>query len=132
MDLQYDVTTFYLKDSTFSEMFVEEKTEALDDEWFKTSIDTTIPKQPNPPVHFGNKPGEEEPSEGFAYVGDSVEEHSNEGTSIPLSSRVKPYGIELTGLLGKGHFGEVWKGFYRGKSVAVKLLQSSAEQAKWE
>ena len=34
--------------------------------------------------------------------------------------------------LGKGNFGEVWRGIENGKLVAIKILKSNDEQAKKE
>ncbi|XP_037903601.1 TGF-beta receptor type-1 isoform X1 [Hermetia illucens] len=38
--------------------------------------------------------------------------------------------IQLNGVIGKGRFGEVWKGKWRGENVAVKIF-SSREECSW-
>ena len=37
--------------------------------------------------------------------------------------------IQLLEIIGKGRFGEVWKGRWRGESVAVKIFSSRDEQS---
>lgn len=38
--------------------------------------------------------------------------------------------IQLIEIIGKGRFGEVWKGKWRGESVAVKIF-SSRDERSW-
>lgn len=38
--------------------------------------------------------------------------------------------IQLVDIIGKGRFGEVWKGRWRGENVAVKIF-SSREECSW-
>lgn len=38
--------------------------------------------------------------------------------------------IQLVDIIGKGRFGEVWRGRWRGENVAVKIF-SSREEASW-
>ena len=44
------------------------------------------------------------------------------------------FGIEIkeSKPIGKGNFGEVWKGFKKEKPVAIKILQSNNNQATKE
>lgn len=38
--------------------------------------------------------------------------------------------IQLVDIIGKGRFGEVWRGRWRGENVAVKIF-SSREECSW-
>lgn len=38
--------------------------------------------------------------------------------------------IQLADIIGKGRFGEVWRGRWRGENVAVKIF-SSREECSW-
>lgn len=38
--------------------------------------------------------------------------------------------IQLNEIIGKGRFGEVWRGRWRGESVAVKIF-SSRDEKSW-
>lgn len=38
--------------------------------------------------------------------------------------------IQLSEVIGKGRFGEVWRGKWRGENVAVKIF-SSREECSW-
>lgn len=47
----------------------------------------------------------------------SLEEFKNKGWAIPRSD------LDMKSTLGKGEFGEVWLGEYRGNKVAIKMLK---------
>ncbi|XP_015750418.1 PREDICTED: TGF-beta receptor type-1-like, partial [Acropora digitifera] len=53
------------------------------------------------------------------------------GSGLPLLvQRTIARQIHLVGLIGKGRFGEVYKGLWRGQSVAVKIF-SSRDECSW-
>nr|QQL94315.1 TGF-beta receptor 1 [Urechis unicinctus] len=57
--------------------------------------------------------------------------HSGSGSGLPLLvQRTIARQIQLQELIGKGRFGEVWRGKWRGEYVAVKIF-SSREERSW-
>ena len=58
-------------------------------------------------------------------------EDSGSGSGLPLLIQRSISGqITLHNLIGKGRFGEVWKGLYKGDSVAVKIFHTK-EESSW-
>ena len=58
--------------------------------------------------------------------------NSSSGSGPPLLiQRSIARQIELISKIGKGRFGEVWRGDWRGETVAVKIF-SSLEEASWQ
>ncbi|XP_077997804.1 TGF-beta receptor type-1-like [Glandiceps talaboti] len=56
---------------------------------------------------------------------------SGSGSGLPLLvQRTIARQIQLVEMIGKGRFGEVWKGRWRGENVAVKIF-SSREERSW-
>ncbi|XP_074600859.1 TGF-beta receptor type-1 babo isoform X2 [Brevipalpus obovatus] len=56
---------------------------------------------------------------------------SGSGSGLPLLvQRTIARQIQLSEMIGKGRFGEVWKGQWRGESVAVKIF-SSRDEKSW-
>ena len=63
---------------------------------------------------------------------DSTGGMSSSGSGLPLLvQRSIARQIELMENIGKGRFGEVWKGRWRGELVAVKIF-SSRDEASWQ
>ena len=57
-------------------------------------------------------------------------EDSGSGSGLPLLIQRSISGqITLQGLIGKGRFGEVWKGVYKGDYVAVKIFHTKEEMS---
>lgn len=53
---------------------------------------------------------------------------SGSGAGIPLlAQRTVSRSIQLVEIIGKGRYGQVWRGIYQGESVAVKIFCSHAE-----
>ncbi|XP_077301885.1 TGF-beta receptor type-1-like isoform X2 [Arctopsyche grandis] len=83
-------------------------------------------------------PGEEslcEPSHpimGASTIKDMIElTTSGSGSGLPLLvQRSIARQIQLLDIIGKGRFGEVWRGRWRGENVAVKIF-SSREECSW-
>ena len=58
-------------------------------------------------------------------------EYSGSGSGLPLLIQRSIAGqIALHELIGKGRYGEVWKGTYKGDEVAVKIFQTR-EEISW-
>lgn len=56
---------------------------------------------------------------------------SGSGSGLPLLiQRTLAKQIHLTDCIGKGRYGEVWRGIWHGESVAVKIF-SSRDEASW-
>ena len=56
---------------------------------------------------------------------------SGSGSGLPLLvQRTIARQIHLAEIIGKGRFGEVWRGRWRGESVAVKIF-SSRDEKSW-
>ena len=52
------------------------------------------------------------------------------GAGLPLLiQRTIARQIQLEEVIGKGRFGEVWRGSWRGESVAVKIFHSREERS---
>jgi len=78
-----------------------------------------------------------EPSEEEALIPtghtlkDLIDMSTGSGSGLPLLvQRTIARQIHLVGLIGKGRFGEVYKGLWRGQSVAVKIF-SSRDECSW-
>ncbi|KAJ6216861.1 hypothetical protein RDWZM_008018 [Blomia tropicalis] len=57
-------------------------------------------------------------------------DHTTSGSGLPLLvQRSIARQIQLLEIIGKGRFGEVWRGRWRGESVAVKIFSSRDEQS---
>uniref|UniRef100_A0A8C5HDW8 Serine/threonine-protein kinase receptor n=1 Tax=Gouania willdenowi TaxID=441366 RepID=A0A8C5HDW8_GOUWI len=89
--------------------------------------------------HHHRVPNEEDPSmdHPFITVGTTLKEliydmtTSGSGSGLPLLvQRTIARTIILQESIGKGRFGEVWRGKWRGEEVAVKIF-SSREERSW-
>ncbi|XP_067302125.1 serine/threonine-protein kinase receptor R3 [Pseudorasbora parva] len=72
------------------------------------------------------------PSGGDPTYGDIFDEFctSGSGTGLPyLVQRTMARQISLVQCVGKGRYGEVWRGTWMGESVAVKIFSSRDEQS---
>ncbi|XP_063547668.1 TGF-beta receptor type-1 isoform X1 [Cydia strobilella] len=69
---------------------------------------------------------------GTATIRDMIElTTSGSGSGLPLLvQRSIARQIQLVDIIGKGRFGEVWRGRWRGENVAVKIF-SSREECSW-
>lgn len=57
-------------------------------------------------------------------------DHTSSGSGLPLLvQRSIARQIQLLEIIGKGRFGEVWRGRWRGECVAVKIFSSRDEQS---
>lgn len=64
-------------------------------------------------------------------INELMEEDSGSGSGLPLLIQRSISGqITLHNLIGKGRFGEVWKGQYKGDTVAVKIFHTK-EELSW-
>lgn len=62
---------------------------------------------------------------------DLIDMSTGSGSGLPLLvQRTIARQIHLVGLIGKGRYGEVYKGLWRGQSVAVKIF-SSRDECSW-
>lgn len=65
------------------------------------------------------------------YLGTDGNISSGSGSGLPLLvQRTLAKNIQLTECIGKGRYGEVWKGIWNCESVAVKIF-SSRDEASW-
>lgn len=69
---------------------------------------------------------------GAACIKDMIDmTTSGSGSGLPLLvQRSIARQIQLMDIIGKGRFGEVWRGRWRGENVAVKIF-SSREERSW-
>ncbi|KAA8581008.1 hypothetical protein FQN60_013966 [Etheostoma spectabile] len=90
-------------------------------------------------AHHHRVPNEEDPSmdHPFITVGTTLKDliydmtTSGSGSGLPLLvQRTIARTIILQESIGKGRFGEVWRGKWRGEEVAVKIF-SSREERSW-
>ncbi|MBN3307206.1 ACVL1 kinase, partial [Amia calva] len=75
---------------------------------------------------------EKPPSGGDGTYGDMFDEFctSGSGTGLPyLVQRTVARQISLAECVGKGRYGEVWRGTWMGENVAVKIFSSRDEQS---
>ncbi|KAK7884313.1 hypothetical protein WMY93_027436 [Mugilogobius chulae] len=73
-------------------------------------------------------PHGEDPSYGVRYFDEFCT--SGSGTGLPyLVQRTMARQISLVECVGKGRYGEVWRGTWMGESVAVKIFSSRDEQS---
>ncbi|OWF49791.1 bone morphogenetic protein receptor type-1B-like [Mizuhopecten yessoensis] len=77
----------------------------------------------------------DEQSESFMHHGDSIrgliDHTSGSGSGLPfLIQRTIARQIALSRSIGKGRYGEVWKGKWREENVAVKIFFTT-EEASW-
>lgn len=96
-------------------------------------------KRSNPRKH-GSRPlypgddsiCETQPTIGTTTIRDMIElTTSGSGSGLPLLvQRSIARQIQLVDIIGKGRFGEVWRGRWRGEDVAVKIF-SSREECSW-
>ncbi|KAJ8406948.1 hypothetical protein AAFF_G00292240 [Aldrovandia affinis] len=91
------------------------------------------------PVIHHRVPNEEDPSLGHPFLADGTTlkdliydmTTSGSGSGLPLLvQRTIARTIILQESIGKGRFGEVWRGRWRGEEVAVKIF-SSREERSW-
>ena len=55
---------------------------------------------------------------------------SGSGSGLPLLiQRSVARQVKLVNIIGKGRFGEVWRGAWRGETVAVKIFNSVDEKS---
>ena len=60
-----------------------------------------------------------------------LNEYTGSGSGLPLLvQRTIARQIQLQDIIGKGRFGEVWRGSWKGENVAVKIF-SSREERSW-
>ena len=68
---------------------------------------------------------------GTEQSGDLIEDSGGSGSGLPLLSQQSIAAqIVLRQLVGKGRFGEVWRGTYQGDDVAVKIFHTR-EESSW-
>ncbi|XP_052746773.1 TGF-beta receptor type-1 isoform X2 [Bicyclus anynana] len=64
-------------------------------------------------------------------IQDMMDVSTGSGSGLPLLvQRSIARQIQLADIIGKGRFGEVWRGRWRGENVAVKIF-SSREECSW-
>ncbi|WAR10245.1 TGFR1-like protein [Mya arenaria] len=64
-------------------------------------------------------------------LNDMLTDYSGSGSGLPLLvQRTIARQIQLVEILGKGRYGEVWMGKWKGESVAVKIF-SSRDERSW-
>lgn len=72
-------------------------------------------------------------TQGVDTLGDLIDEFSQytgSGSGLPLLiQRTIARQIQLEEIVGKGRFGEVWRGNWRGEHVAVKMFHSREERS---
>lgn len=75
---------------------------------------------------------DQQPILGISSLHDMIEmTTSGSGSGLPLLvQRSIARQIQLIEIIGKGRFGEVWRGRWRGENVAVKIF-SSREERSW-
>ncbi|XP_062872245.1 serine/threonine-protein kinase receptor R3 [Trichomycterus rosablanca] len=89
-------------------------------------------KRQHLPLHDHEPPMLKIPSGGDPTYGDIFDEFctSGSGTGLPyLVQRTMARQISLVECVGKGRYGEVWRGTWMGESVAVKIFSSRDEQS---
>lgn len=93
----------------------------------------TQPNQSKKKKHFLNDVEGSVASRDPLIPGQSLKDlldHTTSGSGLPLLvQRSIARQIQLLEIIGKGRFGEVWKGRWRGESVAVKIFSSRDEQS---
>nr|AIA98699.1 transforming growth factor-beta [Pinctada imbricata] len=72
-----------------------------------------------------------QPGQNTDTIREMIYEYSGSGSGLPLLvQRTIARQIQLCEIIGKGRFGEVWRGRWRAESVAVKIF-SSREERSW-
>uniref|UniRef100_A0A1B6IBK3 Serine/threonine-protein kinase receptor n=1 Tax=Homalodisca liturata TaxID=320908 RepID=A0A1B6IBK3_9HEMI len=96
------------------------------------SLWTQHRKQRNPYPYPPDVDGPDQPILGAVSLRDMIEmTTSGSGSGLPLLvQRSIARQIQLVETIGKGRFGEVWRGRWRGENVAVKIF-SSREERSW-
>lgn len=122
-----------------------ETTSTLHEEQFKDIIGKKLPQQTSiTPNTFTEIDFKVENHSSYAFKAESnykspysskISKEENISTdSDSFSKSLIKFGIEIKEInpIGKGNFGEVWKGFKKEKPVAIKILHSNNDQATKE
>ena len=110
----------------------------MNQNWFKGEINKKLPEQTSNQGDFTSFVQEEKESVNMEFV--KVEyadgSTSTEKFDFNINETIKilhSFGIEEDEKpLGKGNFGEVWRGMENRKLVAIKILKSNDDRAKKE
>ena len=124
-----------------TKVFILEQTSTLHEEQFKNIIDKQLPQQtsitPNTFTETGFEAGNHTESSYVSQKGSTPIISNEEDILIDtdsFSGILIEFGFEIkkSNPIGKGNFGEVWKGFKKEKPVAIKILLSNNNQATKE
>ncbi|XP_001641146.2 activin receptor type-1 [Nematostella vectensis] len=88
----------------------------------------SVPRHELGPVSHVQCPCNEE----RPLIQDLIDISSGSGSGLPLLvQRTVARETQLIESIGKGRYGEVWKGVYQGESVAIKIF-STTDEASWK